>query len=47
MAASVLPAATQAAWVLTVTFAMIAAGLGKKRLEWKRKPPRRRNGRNS
>jgi hypothetical protein len=46
-AATMLPAATQAGWVLAVMFAMIAAGISKRRLEWKRKPPRRRGGRNS
>jgi hypothetical protein len=39
-----LPASNQAAWVAAIAFAMIAAGVAKKRLEWKRKPPRRRKG---
>jgi hypothetical protein len=43
-AATMLPAASQAAWAAAVAFAMVAAGVGKKKLEWKRKPPRGRKG---
>jgi len=35
---------TQVSWALAVGFAMIAAGMSKRRLEWKRRPRKRRKG---
>jgi hypothetical protein len=35
-----LTSSTQVAWAVAVALAMITAGVGKKRLEWKRRPPR-------
>jgi hypothetical protein len=35
---------TQVLYVAAVAVAMVAAGLRKRRLEWKRRPPRRRKG---
>jgi hypothetical protein len=35
---------TQVVYVAAVAVAMITAGLSKRRLEWKRRPPRRRKG---
>ena len=36
---------TQAIYVLAIAFAMIAAGVGKRRLEWRKRPRRRRRER--
>ena len=36
---------TQVSWALAVGFAMIAAGMRKRRLEWKRRPRNRRKRR--
>jgi hypothetical protein len=36
--------APQAVYAAAIGVAMIVAGLGKHRLEWKRRPPRRRRG---
>jgi hypothetical protein len=33
---------TQAAYAAAIALAMIVGGLGKRRLEWKRRPPRGR-----
>jgi hypothetical protein len=35
---------TQVVYVAAVALAMITAGLSKRRLYWKRRPPRRRKG---
>jgi hypothetical protein len=35
---------TQAAYSVAIALAMIAAGLSKRRLEWKRRPPKRKKG---
>jgi hypothetical protein len=36
--------ATQVVYVAVIALAMISAGLSKRRLEWKRRPPRRPKG---
>jgi hypothetical protein len=35
---------TQVVYVAVIALAMISTGLSKRRLEWKRRPPRRRKG---
>jgi len=35
---------TQAVYAAVIALAMVSAGLSKRRLEWKKRPPRRRKG---